>query len=193
MSEVKMPLAVPPEMKENAPAVKVKKKSPGVIDNFVQEEPSYVGQYLIKEIVLPAVKNLIFEMGSNAMSLFLFGETKAPSSLNRTRYSAVASTGTVRRVSSDDRAYIPAKSISRCSCTSYLFPTKIEAERKLFDLKDLLEEHGVVSVANYLEMLQLDIGPNDGRYGWYNLDKAFIEPTREGQFLNLPKPQSLDD
>lgn len=190
MAEVKLPTPVPPEMKENVPAVKVKKKEPGIIDNFVQEEPSYVGQYLVKELVLPAVKNLIFDLGSNAMQLFLFGEVKQNSSSgNRARYSTTSS---YNRVHVDDGP-APIRTMRKCSETTFVYPTRTDAQRKLYDLQDLLEDRGVVSVSNYLEMLGMDIGPNDNRYGWYNLDRAFVEQTRDGTVLNLPKPQRLDD
>lgn len=190
MAEVKMPGPVPAEMKENVPAVKAKKKEPGIIDNFVQEEPAYVGQYLLKELVLPAVKNLIFDLGSNAMQLFLFGEVNSGgTNANRTRYSTASS---CRRVPVDNTP-VPAKTCRRCSDTTFVYATRTEAQRKLYDLQDLLEDRGVISVSNYLEMLNQDIGPNDNRYGWYNLDRAFVEQTHEGHVLNLPKPQRLDD
>ena len=70
-----------PKKLEKVVKGEVKKKSGTgkIISNeFVKEEPSYVRDYILGEVVLPAVKNLIADIINNGVSMFLFGETRAP-------------------------------------------------------------------------------------------------------------------
>lgn len=169
----------------------VKKKKSSVIANeFVKEEPSYVRDYILGEVILPAVKNTIANIVKNATDLFLFGEVSGNSSRNdRTGYS---------RRSRDDRDYDMPRDRRRYSERRYddfsdiVMTSRADATMVLNDLRDQIEDYGYATVANFYELVGEDSGHNDVKYGWESLDRAYVVSVRGGYIIVFPRARYLD-
>lgn len=167
-----------------------KKKSSAIASEFVKEEPSYVRDYILGEIILPAVKNTIADIVKNATDLFLFGEVTGSRSRNdRTGYS---------RRSRDDRDYDRPRDRRRYSERRYddfsdiVMTSRADATMVLNDLRDQIDDYGYATVANFYELVGEDSGHNDVKYGWENLDRAYVESVRGGYIIEFPRARYLD-
>ena len=167
-----------------------KKKSSAIASEFVKEEPSYVRDYILGEIILPVVKNTIADIVKNATDLFLFGEvSKGGRSRNdRTGYS--------RR--GDDRDFDRPRDRRRYSERRYddfsdiVMTSRADATMVLNDLRDQIEDYGYATVANFYELVGEDSGHNDVKYGWESLDRAYVESVRGGYVIVFPRARYLD-
>lgn len=74
-----------------------------------------------------------------------------------------------------------------------LFDERYKAEKVLNQMIQTANWYGVVLVSDFKDLVNAKCCPNDCNYGWLedHIIKAQIEPTREGWFLNLPKPLPL--
>jgi hypothetical protein len=167
-----------------------KKKSSAIASEFVKEEPSYVRDYILGEIILPAVKNTIADIVKNATDLFLFGEVSGNRSRNdRTGYS---------RRSRDDRDFDRPRDRRRYSERRYddfsdiVMTSRADATMVLNDLRDQIEDYGYATVANFYELVGEDSGHNDVKYGWESLDRAYVESVRGGYIIVFPRARYLD-
>lgn len=167
-----------------------KKKSSLIANEFVKEEPSYVRDYILGEVILPAVKNTIANIVKNATDLFLFGEVSGNSSRNdRTGYS---------RRSRDDRDYDMPRDRRRYSERRYddfsdiVMTSRADATMVLNDLRDQIEDYGYATVANFYELVGEDSGHNDVKYGWESLDRAYVGSVRGGYIIVFPRARYLD-
>lgn len=85
-----------------------------------------------------------------------------------------------------------AKDFSLCMGQPYpnlVFETKEEADEVLSGMKDLLDNYGVVTVADFCELSSIPSTYTQNRYGWVNID-AHIVPIPDGYtivFKNYPK------
>ena len=202
MAEVKMtPVAQneddkPEKLEKVIKGEIVKKKAkPALLDEFVKEEPSYVKEYLLGEVVLPAVKNLIYELGDGALSMFLFGEVRGGRGRrdDRTRYSSRGS-GSYRGRDYDDD-YDRVRRRPRDKYTDFsdiVMSSRADAITVLNDLKDQIEDYGCATVANFYELVGEDSGHMDTKYGWENLDRAYVDSVRGGFIIEFPKARYLD-
>lgn len=155
--------------------------------SFFKEDITDVASYVIWEVLFPNLKNLVWEMGSNGLEMFLFGEVKAKSRKGEkfTEYG--------KYFREDGSRKRDRKAQARGDVEDIWFESKQEASDVLDDLLLLIEVNEEVAVSEYYEMIGMDISSSDQDYGWRNLSRARIVPARGGGYiLELPRPKYLD-
>ena len=169
----------------------VKKKSTAsktLTNEFVKEEPSYVRDYILGEVVLPAVKNLVADIINNAVSMFLFGETRGTDKRDRGRYS----TSSRRDNYYDEPRERRYRNNMRYDDFSHIvMESRSDALSVLNDLRDYIEDYGQVQVARFYELVGEDSQGVDNDYGWVNLDRAYVDSVRGGYIIEFPKARYL--
>lgn len=196
MAEVKMEKPVettnePPAKLEKVIKGEVVTKSTNKFTNeFVKEEPSYVRDYILGEIILPAVKNTIADIIKNATDLFLFGEVSGTRhSDNRTGYSRRARDDDYERRPRDRNRY---NTVRYDDFSDIVMSSRADALTVLNDLKDQIEDYGAATVANFYELVGEDSTASDNKWGWPNLDRAYVSSVRGGFIIEFPKARRLD-
>lgn len=74
------------------------------------------------------------------------------------------------------------------------FDCREDAEEVRKDLKDILRQYEVVSVADFYrhELVNLDYSHADEKFGWEDLGAAYVSKGRGGKYyLNLPKAREI--
>ena len=185
-----------PKKLEKVVKGEVKKKSgTGKIlsNEFVKEEPSYVRDYILGEVVLPAVKNLIADIINNGVSMFLFGETRAPrrgDNRDRGRYSQ-RDRGYQRDEYDEPRERRYHNRMRYDDFSDYKLETRRDAIEVLDELRGYIDEYGQVEVARFFELIGEDSQGVDNDYGWTSLDHAYIDSVRGGFIIEFPKARYL--
>lgn len=185
-----------PKKLEKVVKGEVKKKSgTGKIlsNEFVKEEPSYVRDYILGEVVLPAVKNLIADIINNGVSMFLFGETRAPrrgDNRDRGRYSQ-RDRGYQRDEYDEPRERRYRNRMRYDDFSDYKLETRRDAIEVLDELRGYIDEYGQVEVARFFELIGEDSQGVDNDYGWTSLDHAYIDSVRGGFIIEFPKARFL--
>ena len=185
-----------PKKLEKVVKGEVKKKSgTGKIlsNEFVKEEPSYVRDYILGEVVLPAVKNLIADIINNGVSMFLFGETRAPrrgDNRDRGRYSQ-RDRGYQRDEYDEPRERRYRNRMRYDDFSDYKLETRRDAIEVLDELRGYIDEYGQVEVARFFELIGEDSQGVDNDYGWTSLDSAYIRERRDGVIIEFPKARFL--
>lgn len=174
-------------------------KKPGIgkkfREQFAGDSASTVGQYLLIDVAVPALKNFLWDLGSEALKRTLFGGSSRPSSgigasilgsrsgTNYTKYSGNASQG--------QREVTPATRATN-DFSDVLVPTRAEGEEVLDQLQNYIDEYGVVSVNDYYAALGISADFTAVKYGWKSISSAEVRHTREGYLLVMPRPQILE-
>lgn len=185
-----------PKKLEKVVKGEVKKKSGTgkIISNeFVKEEPSYVRDYILGEVVLPAVKNLIADIINNGVSMFLFGETRAPrrgDNRDRGRYYQ-RDRGYQRDEYDEPRERRYRNCMRYDDFSDYKLETRRDAIEVLDELRGYIDEYGQVEVARFFELIGEDSQGVDNDFGWTSLDSAYIRERRDGVVIEFPKARFL--
>ena len=174
-----------------------KKKSLGAKfrESFAGDDAQSVGSYLIMDVVIPATKNLIFDMLSEGARRILFGSAGGggrafSSSLvnnGRTAYNKVYNVGASPR--SQDQQFdkvAPSNDIP-----NIIMQTRGEAEMVLESLIALVDQYSSASKADLYATVGRTASHTDTKFGWTNLSTASVQHIREGYMLVLPRLVAL--
>lgn len=178
---------------------KVTVKKPGlgkkIADTFLEDDVEHVKTYLIKDVVVPAIKDTIVDMGCSALEMIFgsrgrsFGRKVASRASSYTNYSSISYKGerTDRLRRREDRE--PMGDISQ----GIIVETRGEAEDVIFRMADLIEEYGMATVADLYSLVGHTGDFQSNKWGWETVASARAVRQRGGGFLiDMPKPIYLE-
>lgn len=157
---------------------------------FTSDDTKSVSDYLIFDVLIPAVKKTIQDMIDNGVEMILWGGTsRAP------RQSNIPGSRVSYRNYYDQRnpVYTNKPRIGSYEYEEGIFNSRTDAEIVLYRMQEALDRYSVVRVADYLELSGRNSSFTDNNYGWTNLDNVQIRRSRDGgYYLELPRPMALD-
>ncbi len=167
----------------------IKKKGFG--DIFFGETTRSVGSYILFEVLIPAAKSTISDMISNGIEMLLYGEPRNRRRDSRDRgkpfvsYTAYYDKGERER----DRERIHGR--SRFHLDEIVINSRSEANDVVEGMFAILDEYNAVTVADFLELVDIEGEYTDQNYGWTNLRDAEVRRVRDGYVVDLPQPKAL--
>lgn len=170
-------------------AAKTKKKSElkKFADNFISEDVSNIKSYVVTEVLIPTIKNTIWDALTNSLDMILYGETghnKKRSSGGYVSYSSISSNRRDNRSESRVR--------TRFDYDDITFETRGDAEAVLEQMDDVIDRYGIVTVADMYDMADLTAPYTSNKYGWTSINSAEVVRVRDGYILKLPKARPID-
>lgn len=158
-----------------------------------------VGEYLAKDVVLPAVKDLTWQAGNAALSMIIYRDVNHSSSTtyryggsggwntpsratnrnNRTNYSSAYG----RAKSQAEQAMAPEDSYE--DFVEFEFDNREDATYVFNKVDDWVRRYGRIPVAEYYRMVDpgMVTSYTMRSYGWNNLAGTRIRPTRGGKYI----------
>lgn len=164
--------------------IKKKNKVGKFADSFISEDVHTVGNYILKDVLVPAIKDFIEDSITNGIRMILRGETGSR------KNSSTASTVSYNRYynNKDGDRYRPSN--NQPTVRSYddiIFDTRGDAELVLTKMDEMIDYYGIVSVADMYEMAELPGEYTYNEYGWNDIRSASIVRVREGYMIKLPR------
>lgn len=174
-------------------SVKLKPKSgvQKITGDFFKEDIKSVLGYVVTDIALPKVKELIFEAGKGALFKALWGGDVRKDSSSRLPIDYVS----YRNYSSNPSSSSTPSSDSRSRVPKYdeiSFMTRGDAERVLVELEAIQKRWGLVRLADLYEAVGLTPEHTYHKYGWMSIAGTRIESSPDGYYLKLPKAIPID-
>ncbi len=170
---------------------KTKKKNElrKLTDVFVSEDVENVKSYILLDVLVPAVKKAISDIVTNGIDMILYGES------NRNASKSTASKISYRNYY--DRANNQRdRSVNRTkpgyNYDDILLDNRGEAEDVLARMDELVETYGMVSVADFYDLVGVTGNYTDNKYGWTDIRNASVVRTRDGYMIKLPKALPLN-
>lgn len=167
--------------------VKTKKKS-GVTkfaDVFISEDIANVKSYIVGEVLVPAMKKALSDIITNGIDMLLYGESGV--SKRNSRSSKVSYT----KYYNDERS--PSRSVkSNYNYDDIIIDSRGEAEEVLTRMDELIYSYGMVSVADFYDLVGVTSRYTDNNYGWTDIRSARVIHVRDGYIIKLPRAVPLD-
>lgn len=205
-TEVEVNIKVKPDVKPLVSSEKPRKK--GLTERLVAglagpRGIKAAGSYVGKEIVLPTLRNLLFDGAKSALEVMIFGEDgRRPNNSNsgawnqpnynggsygtsrhqtRTNYASASrgsSVGAARRTQGPLETAIYA--------TEFILANRDDAKAVLDQMMYFADQYGQVDLATYYELIGQPTSYTDSQYGWFELADARIRTVRGGVIIDLP-------
>lgn len=174
----------------------IKKKSEGrkFIDNFFKGDLNRVTESIWKDVLVPAIKDMLWGAVERAGKGMIYGDTESDRRNDRnsiparqvdfTRYSRTARPARNYDVDRDREDVYDYGEV--------FVESRRDAEAVQDRLKELCDRYGWVSVAQLYELTGLPTRYTDRNYGWRDVRDISITTTRGGYLIKLPRPRPFD-
>lgn len=169
----------------------VRKKKKSFLSRFKDdvggEDAKTIGEYILYDVFVPAMKDMIFDMVKGGVERALFGETRPRDDIDRSRGRSYVSYSSYYK--DRDRGYSRSSRRDRrkTELDDLVFSSREDAERVLDRMLDMVEDYGQVSVYDMYALCDVTGDYTDQKWGWDDLRRAAVVRTREGYLLDLPK------
>jgi len=166
------------------------------LEMFFGEDSKGVGSYVVAEVLIPALKDMIADAVTQGIERKIFGETRSVSRRTGSRPGAPSNHVNYSRYSKPSVVVNEPRSIASRRGRLHDFGdivigTRAEAEEVLETMFDLIDRYNMVSVAELKELLGVRNTHVDEKWGWTSLENASVSRIREGYVLNLPRTEEL--
>lgn len=173
--------------KPNIQATTIKK---GAMQKFaeetnIRENAKNAGTYILKDVIMPALKKTIDDIVCGGIKTMLYGENaNRPNNNSKNGYVSYSSIST-------NNGYIGYKSPNqdrRVLNDNVLFYSESDARDALEYMCDILREDGYCTVAQLYDFAHKSPEYTDSYYGWKDLRGVRVVPFQDKWFIDLPKP-----
>ncbi len=177
-----------------------KKKSIGkqLRETFIAGDLKTSIRYVMFDIALPGLRDMIWEVGSGGIEKLIFGESRrrgsTPPQAGPTGYVSynryAMGGGGPSRMAAPDRV-MSRMARARHDFDEIVLPTRGEAEEVIDRLFDLVSRYETATVSDLYELVGLTSTHTDHKWGWTDLRGAGASRVRDGYLLDLPDPHPL--
>lgn len=181
-----------------------KTKAEKLKDTLFGEGVDNVGDYLIFDVMVPAIKELVVNSVSDGINMLMFGDTKSSmrSSRDRDRGSYVSYDSYSNRRKVRDKEMARR---ARFDFSDIEFDDPSDIDDVINELIDAWDVYRCVSVAQFYTSCGIKPSPNDHKWGWINIRELTdaristikVRNDETGKIetkwiINLPKPKPID-
>ena len=180
-----------------AKPVHVEHANPKKSSHLISSTAEDVKQYLIWDVIVPALKAMIVDAITKGANAIFYGDQKrSESNVRRDRGKSYVEYD--RASYKDD--YVPwredrsraSRSAAAFDSYDHPFRKRETAEQVLEHMFALASESGYVTVADFYELSGKTSLRTDVYWGWHSIDGARVEERSRGWTIILPPPRQLD-
>lgn len=161
-------------------------------ETMIADDAETIKSYLIFDVLIPAAKNTLSDLVSKGLDMVLYGDARSSSGRSSSRsrtehrdYNKYSQSSSKRREMSDrDRKMLIFDDI--------ILDSRGDAEQVLDYLLGRIDDYEVATVADFYDAVEVTSNYTDTKYGWYNLDNAYVRRVRDGFQVVLPKAGRLE-
>ena len=161
-------------------------------DVFTGDDAKSVGHYVVIDVIVPAVKNLVADSATAFIERTLFGNVSGRPRLQQRGANVINYSNLSKQNSTVPREGNRRPQLSNIARATHNFDDIIisdrgQAEMVLDQLRRTIEDYDWVSVSDLYDLVDITGSHVDIKYGWADLSEAKVIPVRGGGYLiDLP-------
>ena len=162
-------------------------------ETVLADDAETIKSYLVFDVLIPAAKDTLSDLVTNALDMMLYGSSKGSSgrTVNRRRTSS-GYHNKYNQPESKKKPQLSDRSRRMMSFDDIILDSRPDAEQVLDYLRRRIDSYEAASVADLYDAVDITSDWTDTKYGWYDLDDAQVRRTRDGFLLDLPRAERLD-
>lgn len=183
-----------PEKTVSVPPKKSKVKE--MSETFFGGTAKDAAMYVVSDVLVPALKQTLYDMISTGFQRLLFGDTVSNGRPIVARPSSYRMNYNSRYRTTTQRPVMPAR--TGHDLNRVMFDTRADAESVLSYMYDSINETGIVSLADFYikaneyNSSRVPTTPQDYNFGWTDVRRSRILTTETGYYIiDLPNPKVI--
>jgi len=154
---------------------------------FFTEDAKSVKGHIFLSVIVPGIQRLLSDIVKNGIDWLIYGVkgSSSQSGIKNVSYSNYYDRNKSTAPSVPSSAYHNKSTIYAVNDVSFL--DRGEAEEVLMRLREEADRYGMVSVADFYDMISQKHNYTDQKYGWRDLREAEIIRSRDGYSIRFPK------
>lgn len=157
-------------------------------DILIAEDVSNVKNYIVMDVIVPAIKKAIYDLVVGSLDMSLYGGRGSGKRYPSDRVSYRDYNSMSRR---DERPYDNRRSTTGYNYDDIVVDTRGQAESVLSLMDEVMEEYGHVRVADLYDSVGITGNYTDNDYGWHDIQNARIVRTPDGYKIKMPRAVPL--
>lgn len=200
----------PKEVKKVVTGEVVTRKKPlgrKVKEFVVGDDSKSVIQWIWSDVLIPGVKDTIFEAATGGLERRMFGESRRRrigagpmgagglfGNVTYNAYNRYSGASSTLRPDPRQQQAMPNRRgrANRKDIGEIILSTRVECTEVLDQMIAIIAQYDAVTLADLWEMLNTTGEFTDEKWGWTDLMGADVIKVHEGYLLDLPAPVSLD-
>lgn len=169
-----------------------------IFEFFFNGDIRDVKSYLVNDVIVPSIKETIYDMVTKGFDMLLFNSV-GPSPSPNNQKTIVSYNKKYNSNERKSRHHSAESNRKTLSADDQLIFTELgPAKKVLSDLVDILDKYPYATKEDLNTILEQVTGERipgkftDNNWGWDNLSKASVDRVRGGYLLNLPAPMHID-
>lgn len=160
-------------------------------ETFVGGNARTAANYVMFGVMLPALREMVYDAGSGWLEKVMFGDTRTKRGPSSNHFGQISyNRMTVANTKPPMPRGMSKRARSRHDFDEIVLSTRAEAEEVLERLWDLVGKYDSASVADLYELVGEKSTHMDHRWGWDNLQGSSVTRLRgQGYLLDLPDPE----
>lgn len=166
-----------------------KKSSRNPNIRLVSEDAKSVGNYVLVDIIIPKIKELITTGFKYAIDFVFYGTKGTKSNkpgIGTVSYSSFYSSPTYQQPGSYSNPMV-SRPNNIFTINEIVFPDREDAEKVLLALNDTIMKYGCANVGDFYDFINKPHSFTDLKYGWRDLRDAEIIRVSDGFTIRFPK------
>ena len=164
------------------------------LDAFSGDDSRTVGQYILFDVVLPAVKSIIVDAVSGGVERLIYGDNARPTGMRRGYGSGVNSSRTnYNQVSNAPQSRVSSRNPRAVhDFNEIVLDNRGAAEEVIDALTELISNYGKATVSDFYELVGITGSYTDDKWGWFSMVGAHTERVGNGFLIALPRTEPVN-
>ena len=167
-----------------------------VADVFIYEDVSKVKNYILMDVLVPAIKKGLYDIVTGGADMILYGGSGGGNNRSErsgSKVSYISYDKKYRNLRDEPRDSQSVRTRTGIDYDDIVFNNRGDAERVLASMDAALDQYDFITINDMYDLA--DITSNNymlDKYGWTNIRSAEVVRVREGYVIKMPKPHPLD-
>ena len=162
---------------------------------FIEDDAKDIKAYVISDVIIPAIKNLIFDSLIGSVEMALFGTASRSRSRGGYKHETTSYSSYYKSGNNSSRRADDSRVRDSIDYQDVIFEERADAEQVLDTLCALIEDYGQATIGDFYDASGITPDQNFAKneeYGWTDLSRATVKRGREGYYISMPRERYLD-
>jgi len=162
------------------------------LDAFSGDDSRTVGQYIVFDVVLPAVKSIVVDAVSGGIERLIYGDQGRSNGMRRGFGTGPVSRTNYQQVSSNNQNRPTRDPRAVHDFREFVLDNRGAAEEVIDALNEIVANYGRATVSDFYELVGKTGSYTDDKWGWFNMVGAHTERVGNGYLIALPRTEPVN-